>query len=70
MEVENARVVLGFGSYAVGQFEGSLRALEGKGAAGSVEEVYDWTLRVLGNAVKGASPFSRDLSSLFFRERD
>ena len=53
VEVENARVVLGFGSYAVGQFEGSLRALEGKGAAGSVEESYDWTLRVLGNAVRG-----------------
>lgn len=52
--MENARIVLGFGSYVVGQFEGCLRSLEGGVGEGNVvEEGYDWTLRVLGNAVKG-----------------
>jgi len=66
--VENARIVLGFGSYVVGQFEGCLTSLQGGVGDGNVavEEGYDWTLRVLGNAVKGEFSLKFSTSDLSF----
>lgn len=72
VETTSGKIVLGFGKYLVGDFQESLRILDGAGGKINLEtprsgfELYDLTLRVLGNAVRG-----KYLSfGLFFFEED
>ncbi|GAA5875681.1 hypothetical protein JCM16303_003953 [Sporobolomyces ruberrimus] len=59
VELTSAKIVVGFGKYLVGDFQESLRVLDGAGGKINLEtprsefELYDLTLRVLGNAVRG-----------------
>ncbi|GAA5969963.1 hypothetical protein JCM3765_002325 [Sporobolomyces pararoseus] len=57
LEQTSARIVLSFGKYLVGEFEEALSGLQGVDLepprSGGPVELYDLTLRVLGNAVRG-----------------
>lgn len=68
VELTSAKIVVGFGKYLVGDFQESLRVLDGAGGKINLEtprsefELYDLTLRVLGNAVRGKRKLSVNLN--------